>query len=178
MKTPVNQYKITKMASQMAKEFGQIKKGAEEQYELLQYMEVNMLKIHYQNPKCTSPRAQEAIHICLMKIDGYINGVEYDLGNYVNPENNMLAEAILLSFDPFSNNEIYDIAGKTYQLETKEGLREYFTKPVKCLLRIVSSVEMWMKEMGADGYFRFLDDQIGSFVAHDDKMGYFIDTKN
>ena len=173
MKQKVNHYKIGKISCDLAKEFGRIKKGEEEFYcDLLQCMEVNMLKINRENLKCNSVRAQEAIHICFMYIDGYIKEIEYDLGNYINEENKMLSEALLMSFDPFTNNDLNKVVKNSYDLGNKEEKRKYFEIPIKCLLRIETSIETWIKDMGTDGYFNFLKDQIGDYIIKNDKMEY------
>jgi hypothetical protein len=173
MNQKVNSYKIGKISLDLAKEFGRIRDGEEEFYcDLLQCMEVNMLKINQRNHKCNSIRAQEAIHICLMNIDGYIKEMEYDLGNYINDENKILSEALLMSFDPFTNADLKKEVKNLYDLGNKEEMKKYFAIPVKCLLKIEKSIETWLKNMGNDGYFNFLKNQIGNYVSNDDKMEF------
>jgi hypothetical protein len=40
------------------------------------------------------------------------------------------------------------------------------------------SIEMWSEKLGANGYFNFLEDQIGKIIERDDKMDYTIELKN
>jgi hypothetical protein len=163
----------------MAKEFGTIKRGDEELYSFMLYpMEGNLLKLHRKDPARNGRRAIEAIHMCLLKIDGYINGINYDFSRFIDDENEVLFEGLLMSFDPFTNREVFSIASRTYDLNSSEDLRSYFENPVKCLLRIEKSIELWTGKLGVKGYFNFIEDQIGHHVARDEKMDYSVHLKN
>jgi hypothetical protein len=112
--------------------------------------------------------------MCLLRIDGYINGIEYDFGRFATDENQALLGGLLASFDPFTNQEIFDVANKTYDLNSTDSLKKLFETPVKCLLRIQKSIELWTGEFGTNGYFDFIEEQIGHLVENDDKMDYTI----
>lgn len=173
MKKYVDYYKLERISSRMAKEFGTIPKGDEELYSfMLQPMEGNLLKLHRIAPVRNGRHAIDAIHMCLLKIDGYINGIEYDFGRYITGENRAFLEGLLASFNPFTNQKIFDVANKIYDLNTSNDLKIFFETPVKCLLRIEKSIELWTKELGANGYFKFIEDQIGYLVEKDEKMDY------
>jgi hypothetical protein len=173
LKKQVDYYKLERISSRMAKEFGTIPKGDEELYSfMLHPMEGNLLKLHRKAPVRNGRHAIEAIHMCLLKIDGYINGIEYDFGRFITNENRAFLEGLLASFDPFTNQEIFDVANKTYDLNTSDDLRKFFETPVKCLLRIEKSIKLWTKELGANGYFKFIEDQMGHLVEKDEKMNY------
>lgn len=173
MKKYVDYYKLERISSRMAKEFGTIPKGDEELYSfMLHPMEGNLLKLHRKAPVRNGRHAIEAIHMCLLKIDGYINRIEYDFGRFITDENRAFLEGLLASFDPFTNQEIFDVANKAYDLNSSDDLRKFFETPVKCLLRIEKSIELWTGEFGADGYFNFIEDQMGHLVEKDEKMNY------
>lgn len=173
MKKYVDYYKLERISSRMAKEFGTIPKGDEELYSfMLHPMEGNLLKLHRKAPVRNGRHAIEAIHMCLLKIDGYINRIEYDFGRFITDENRAFLEGLLASFDPFTNQEIFDVANKTYDLNTSDDLKKFFETPVKCLLRIEKSIELWTGEFGANGYFKFIEDQMGHLVEKDEKMNY------
>ena len=138
----------------MVQRFGSIKKGEEDSHFPLMFpMESNLLKLHREDEKRDSRRAIEAIHICLLTIDGYLTDTEYDLEPFISEENQALAEGLLMSFDPFSNEEI---------------------RTVKCLLRIERSIEMWLKARGTDGYFQYIEDLMGDTVKTDTRMEYMV----
>jgi len=123
-------------------------------------MESNLLKLYRNNKHITDHHTTEDIRIALLKVDGYVNSIEYDFSKVITDENKVLANALLLSFDPFTREEIFDLAEKSYDLNTAKGLKEYFELPVKCLLRIEQSVIRWSKEWGRHGYFDFIEQQI------------------
>lgn len=172
-------YKFERISLKMAKEFGTIKRGDEDLYSfMLHPMEGNLLKLHRKDPARNGRRAIEAIHMCLLKIDGYINGIDYDFSRFIDDENKALLEGLLMSFDPFTNREIFSIASRTYDFNSSEDLRSYFENPIKCLLRIEKSIETWTEELGVNGYFDFIEDQIGHLVERDEKMDYSVPLKN
>lgn len=145
---------------------------------MLHPMEGNLLKLNQKDPARNGRRAIEAIHMCLLKIDGYINGTDYDFSRFITDENKTLLQGLLMSFDPFTNQDVSSIVSGTYDLNSPESLRRYFATPVKCLLMIEKSIELWSGELGANGYFDFIEDQIGHLVEKDEKMDYTVELKN
>lgn len=175
MKKYVDYYKLERISSRMAKEFGTIPKGDEELYSVLLHpMEGNLLKLYRKNPDMNGRHAVEAIKMCLLKVDEYIRGVDYDFSRFVNDENQAFLNGLLASFDPFTNQEIYDIVNKSNELGTQEGLKEYFGLPIKCLLRIEKSIDFWTDQYGNNGYFQFIEDQIGHLIDDSDKMNFAV----
>lgn len=175
MKKQLNRYKFDKISGMMTKQFGKIEKGRENDYDMLfAPMEGNLLKLHRENEERNGRMAIEAIHVCLLLIDGYLTDTEYDLNGYRTPENEALVNGLLMSFDPFTNEEVKAAASKYWDLSSPEDLRSYFQTPVVCLLRIEKSVEMWTKNGGANEYFNFLEQTIGSIVTRDQKMNYAV----
>ncbi len=88
----------------------------------------------------------------------------------------MLKEALMESFDPFTNEEIKNIleTDRKMDLSNKDVLNDYYKEPVKCMLRIKDSVEVWLKRNGCNGYFVFLENWMGQEIPKDDKMNYSI----
>lgn len=175
MKKQLNRYKFEKISSMMAKEFGKIAKGDEDAYTMLFVpMEGNMLKLNRENPDRNGRRAIEAIHVCLLLIDGYLTDTEYDLNGYRTSENEALVNGLLMSFDPFTNDEIREAVAGQWDLNSPSDLRSYFREPVMCLLRIEKSIELWTEEGGANGYFNYLEQTIGATVPRDKQMNFSV----
>ncbi|MCI8586281.1 MAG: hypothetical protein HFI92_10415 [Lachnospiraceae bacterium] len=175
MKERVNQYKFDKISSIMQKTFGTIRRGEEDSYDMLLFpMEGNMLKLYREKKSRNGRRAQEAVRICLFTIDGYLEGKEYDTTAVAAPESQELAHGLLMSFDPFTNDEVRNALEEHLNLDSVEGLRVYYKVPVMCLLRIEKSIELWNKEMGPEGYFLFLEEHMGSMVKDDGEMHYSV----
>lgn len=101
-------------------------------------MESNLLKLHRQNPDRNGRHAAEAIQMSLLTVDGYLRETEYDYGRFASPENQALLHGLLMSFDPYTNPEIHEVVMKNGQAF---NAKEYFTLPVKCLIRIEKSIE-------------------------------------
>jgi len=176
-KITVDAYKFKRISSLMAKEFGKIPKGdeGEEPYSFMLFsMENNLLKIHRQNPLCNDQRAIEAVKMCLLTIDGYLRETDYDYVRYINEENQSLMHGLLMAFDPFTNPEIKKIIINDRNTFVA---KEYFKLPIMCLLRIEKSIETWTESFGKNGYFEFIEDQIGSQIKSDNKMDFIIEVK-
>lgn len=171
----IKRYDFDRISGRMAQRFGSIKKGEEESHMPFMFpMESNLLKLHREDKKRDSRRAIEAIHICLLTIDGYLTDTEYDMSAFLSEENQALAKGLLMSFDPFTNEEIRDVLGEGCQLDVDETLEAYFEEPVKCLIRIEKSIEMWLRARGADGYFQYIEDLMGDTIKQDTRMEYAI----
>ena len=157
----------------MNKQFGVIRKGDEREYTpLLTSMESNMIKMSRLHNIKSGRSIVEAIHICLLAVEGYLKNIEYDFAPYEQEKSKNFVHALLMSFDPFTNAELRAIAEKEYDLNSADELEKYFKVPVMCLLRIKKSIELWTKDYGSDGYIYFLESQIGKIVKLDDKMDY------
>ena len=165
MKKPVKPYDLKRITSRMAQEFGRIYKGQEETYAMILHsMETNMLKARIKLPDMTGNDAKDAISLSLMIIRGYLNGIDYDLEEYMNDNTTALIHALMMSFDPFTNPKISQILSSIKDLEDIQFLRDYYTEPVMCLVRIDNSIDLWTKVNGKFGYFEFVGNQLaGSF---------------
>lgn len=159
-------YQFEKIYSQMEKEFGKIKKGNEEEYSMLLFpLESNVLKVHRAHPDSNSRRLREAIALALFDIKSHYTKENYDIGKFRNEDNEKLEKALLMAFDPFTNEEVKEVMGN--QMDETQ-LREYYSIPVMCLLRIKDSVDTWEKRSGANGYFLFIEQYMGAEVNGDE----------
>jgi hypothetical protein len=175
MKQISNQYAFERISSSMTRTFGKVKKGKEEDFALeLASIEGNLLKTYRKNKIHNGRRTLEAIKICFFIIDGYINNCEYDLSKYKTPENEPLVKAILMAFDPFTNEAIREALDCELDRHSLDDLREHFTHPIQCLLRIEESVELWTKRNGPDGYFNFTEEFMGTMVPYDETMDFSV----
>lgn len=174
----LNRYQFDKISSRMAKEYGTIKKGDEEMHLMtLSAMEGNLLKQYRRNYSITGRCVIEAIHICLLKIDGIIANTQYNIKPFLTPEIESLVYALLMSFDPFTNDEVKAIVELHCNLAVSEELKQYYIEPVQCLLKIEKSVDFWSKNMGVNGYFNFLEESFGSAVENNQKMNFSVKKK-
>ncbi len=173
----MNQYQFQQIVRRMEQRYGKMKKNEEDRYAVLLFpMESNLLKTCRKNPAANSRRLEEAVLLALYDIEGRINGERKDTGSYENRENMMLKEALMKSFDPFTNEEIKNVleSDRGMDLSDKDQLNDYYKEPVICILRIRDSVETWLKRNGCNGYFDFLENWMGHEIPNDDNMNYSI----
>ncbi len=157
----MQRYQFERIYSEMEKEFGKMKKGTEDSYAMLMLpMEGNALKIHRANPKSNSRRLREAIALVLFDVKSRYTQSEYDVESFRDEDNARLEQALLMAFDPFTNDEVREVLGE----QTPEELHEYYRKPVMCLLRIKTSIDTWEKA-GPNGYFEFVENYMGAGIT-------------
>lgn len=137
---------------------------------LLLPMEGNALKIHREFPTSNSRRLREAIALVLFDIKEKYTGKTYDTSNFRNEENKKLETALLMAFEPYTNDEIMELLKHQFQTEelTQERLKNYYKVPVMCLLRIKESIDTWEKHSGSNGYFDFIEGYMGSQIKGTD----------
>ena len=160
-------YQFERIYSQMEKEFGKIRKGEEEVYSMLLLpLEGNVLKIHREFPLSNSRRLREAIALVLFYIKEKCTGEKSDTGKFRNEDNEKLEKALLMAFDPYTNEEVMELLKQQTQADelTQDMLKDYYKLPVMCLLRIKDSIDTWEKQAGADGYFDFVESYMGSQI--------------
>ena len=156
-----------KIINKMSINFGTLKDIGEDSAMVMFAFESNLLKINRRLRINNSHRALEAIKICLFNVDGYIEGCKYDTAKFNSHDTSEYIAAIQYAFDPFVNDELAAAVGNSYDLDDPDDLRSYFEMPVKCMLRIVASIEKLEKNYGASGYFEFVEEQIGRMVKND-----------
>lgn len=160
-------YHFERIYSQMEKEFGKIRKGEENSYSLLLLpLEGNALKIHREFPLSNSRRLREAIALVLFDIKEKYTGEVIDTEKFRDEDNQRLEKALLMAFDPYTNEEVMEIfkqQNKTDEI-TKDMLKNYYKLPIMCLLRIKDSIDTWEKRAGSNGYFDFIENYMGSQI--------------
>lgn len=167
----MQQYQFEKIYSQMEKEFGKIAKGDEDFHTMNIFpIESNLLKVHRKYPASNSRRLLEAIALVLFDIKSRYTGETFDLDSFRNEDNARLEHAILMAFDPFTNEELHAAVSSVSNLDltNRQTLRDIYAEPVICLLRIKESVDTWIKRMGSDGYFDFAESIMGKNITGDE----------
>ena len=111
---------------------------------LLFPMEGNALKTHRQFPASDSRQLRDAIVLVLFDIKERCTGEKADTEKFRNEDNERLEKALLMACDPYTNAEIKAVLREHLQEGefTQEMLRDYYTVPVMCLLRIKDSIDL------------------------------------
>lgn len=173
----MNQNQFEMIIRRMEQRYGRIHKGEEEVHAMMLFpMESNLLKVHRRYPESNSRRLKEAICLVFHRINGYLTGEQPDVKRYESIENARLRDAILYSFDPFTNEEVKEALSIDCELDLndKKALEKYFKEPVQCVGRIYESVLTWEKRSGSNGYFEFIESYMGSKIDRDDKMTFSV----
>lgn len=160
-------YQFEKIYSQMEKTFGKIRAGEEERYTtLLLPLEGNALKTYRKFPLSNSRRLREAIALVLFDIKEKCTGEEINTKKFRNEDNEKLEHALLMAFDPYTNKEIRKLFKQQNKTDefTQDMLKNYYKIPVMCLLKIKDSIDTWEKQSGANGYFNFIENYMGSHI--------------
>jgi len=173
----VSQYQFDNIHKQMEKEYGKIRKGEEEGHAVVLFpMEGNLLKVYRANPKSNGRRLLEALSLALFQVKSCLTDEEYDLEPFRSEDNERLVHALLMAFDPFTNQEIKEVLEQDGRLDLgdEQALKEYYKEPVICLLRIRESAEIWGRRMGPDGYFKFIESTMGSAVPQNEELNFSV----
>lgn len=148
---------MTRVISRAKKEFGVITRGTEEEYNPgLDYLEHEIYRIYTEIP-ITDYELREVIEMIIYDVKGIIDQIDYDYGKIRSEDQKKFAQTLELLFNPFLNKEI---PIHNLDLEKKEDLKELFTLPIKCLLRIYDSIEFWNHNGGKNGYYRMLEEMV------------------
>ena len=176
-KKVVDAYKLNRISSLMAKEFGTIPRGQEDEEPhcmMLFSIESNLLKLHRKNLLFNGFQAIKAVKMSLLVIDGYIREIEYDYSRFANEANQSFMHGLLMAVDPFTNPKIKKNTKKDRNVFVA---KEYFEIPIKCLLRIEKSIQLWTNDFGENGYFQFLEKTLGNNIKSDNKMNFVVEVK-
>ncbi len=167
----MQQYQFEKIYSQMEKEFGTIERGEEDLHTMMFYpLESNLLKTHRQYPSSNSRRLREAIGLVFYDIKSRYTGESYSLDNIRDKENARLEYALLMAFDPFTNEELRAVLTNQLHMDLTDRslLYDYYAEPITCLVRLKESVDTWEKRLGSNGYFEFAESYIGAQITGDE----------
>jgi hypothetical protein len=169
----VTAHNLRRVFQRLLEIYEPLRRGEEDRFNsFFHCVDSNMLKLHRKNGLLNSRRAREAVDLCLVKLDGYLNDIDYDVSELTNPQNIALARAIQMAYDPFVNPEMGAIIGE--KLSDPAIKRRFFEVPFQCLYRLRDSIDFWIQRDGSDGYFNMVKDEIGASVAMDEKMEFFL----
>ncbi len=165
------------IVQRMEKRFGKVAHGDEGTYgELLYPMESNLLKVHRIYSRADGRRTKEAILLTLHEIEDRITGQTHDTSSLQNRGSLMMKKALMMAFDPFTNPELkeaLDGVQHCYDLTTPAGLARFYAIPVRCILRILDSVQKFTTKQEPSQYFEFLEYFMGKKV-HGHEMNYAV----
>lgn len=172
----MQQYQFDRIATHMGREFGKMSHGDEQKYAMVMMpMEGNALIIHRQYHSSNSRCLRNAINLVLFHIKEKCTGDTYDVENFRDEDTARLEHALLMAFDPYTNTEVKAALWEQFGTDdpSEKELRDYYKVPVMCLIRIRDSIDLWEKNMGSNGYFEFIESQMGRLIKGQ-KMNYAV----
>lgn len=168
----MQKYQFEKIFKTMKKEYGEIKEGHEDPYYQIMFcMEGNVLKVRRKNPASNTYRMKEAVALVLWDIWNRLHEDKTDIDDFRDENNEKLEHALLMAFDPFTNPDVQAVLDQQFE---GYDLHEYYTYPVRALLRIRKSIDIWEEALGSDGYFKMYERDFGKLFKEDDTEMNFI----
>lgn len=156
----IKRYDLERASDRLNQWYEKIEEGEEAMYsQVLSAMEGNMLRLHQEDPDRNSRRALEAVRMCMVQIQGYLENNKLDFTRVRKDDNIDLFEGLRMSFDPFFRDEILSILEPYYDFEDLKQREDYFRDPGRCLMRIEESIELMLEKLGKNGYFKFLQNE-------------------
>ena len=167
----MNRSQFERIQKVMTREFGKMRKSEEDMcIQAVFPMESNALRVHRRYPDSHSRQMRIALLLVLYDLRTRYAGETYDLSDFRNEANERLEHAVLTAFDPFTNPEVRAVLEDSFgtKVDTPEFLKEYYTIPIKGILRTIQSVDQWTKMAGSNGYFEFIEQYMGHMVRGTD----------
>lgn len=112
---------------------------------------------------------KKIIHIVINRILDFMSDETSDYRTYVHEDLLCIAYGVERCCNPYVNPELYEYLQNQIALKNKDNYDKIFKNVLLCLSRILESIDYWYKELGADGYFRFIE----QFINLDE---YYIET--
>lgn len=173
MKVKLTEHNFRRVMQDLLKVYEPMPRGQEHLHNSLFFVfDSNMLKLARLNPEVTARHAREAVDLALTRINGYIQGIDYDTTEMENPGNLLMAKALLGAFDPGTNPSVK--AAIRELPPDRQGKIAFFEEPFKCLHRLQSSMDFWNKGDSRYGYFRMTEGEIGDEVEMDSKLDFWV----
>ena len=154
----MNQYQFEAIVRRMKRKFGEVKKGTEGGNALLNAMETRVRQVNKEYPDCNSLALRNALILLLYRIEEFLEARKIDVSAFEDEQSLKLRDAILPLFDPFVQGYPDSKIERIVKAFEDPAVREeYMSEPVRCIERLISSINFWCKSRGSDGYFTFLD---------------------
>lgn len=136
------------------KRFGELKNDVGPLEDELLVLECHFLILHEQF-KVTSRELKKIIHVVIHRILDVENHESSDYSDYVTEDLLCLADGVEQICNPYVNIALKEYLQNYIQIND-ENYDKIFKNVLLCLTRILKSIDMWEKQLGNNGYFRFI----------------------
>ena len=150
----LEEHNMSRVISRAKKDYGFIERGSEDFYNpQLDYLEHWIYEIYEEIP-INDRELKEVIEMIIYDIKSIVEDKSYDYKDIRSYEQCRFAYNLEYIFNPFVNSNI------KLNEDGKENIKDVFTLPVMCLLRIYDSIEFWNKRYGKNGYYKMLEEYV------------------
>ena len=94
------------------------------------------------------------IEMIIYDLKSFIDNIDYNYQNIQDKKLIRFSKTLQKWFNSYVNKDI------TLTEEGYNNLKDVFTLPIKCLLRIYDSIEFWHDRYGNNGYYRMLEEYV------------------
>lgn len=149
------------------REYGKLKSDVEELEDELFVIESHLLVLHALY-KIDTFEAKKIIHIVMNRLLDLKNHYTSDYTDYTTEDILSLADGLEKMCNPYINPQLYDYLSKFVDLKDESQFDYIFKNIFLCLSRILVSMDRFEKDLGKNGYFRFISQYIDLEACIDD----------
>lgn len=156
----LNRAKLDSTLRRIEKEIGKIEQGKEEDYlDGLMYYESQILTF----ARYYGLHATDIVYVLkawIIKLYGDYTNQSYNLLSCMSAEFNEMATILEKDGNPYFNAALAENMAKEdsdFNLENEEIKAMFYSSGIQCLQRILMSINFWNKQLGYDGYLKYLE---------------------
>lgn len=79
-----------------------------------------------------------------------------DYSDYGHQDIVFMVDGLEIGCDPYINDELKDFLNEFIDVDNTNNFDKIFKNVFLCLARIIESIDLWDKELGKDGYYKFI----------------------
>ncbi|MDO4468044.1 MAG: hypothetical protein Q4C49_13765 [Bacillota bacterium] len=155
----INKGQMSSLLRRIEKEIGKIEQGNEEEYlDGLMFYESQALNFSQYYGLHTNELAY-VLKAWTIKLYADYKNENYDLLKCMDAELNEMAYLLEKDGNPYSNGALAETMMKEdseLDLNDPEVKKMFFSSAIQCLQRIIMSIDFWNKQLGYDGYIKYL----------------------
>lgn len=135
--------------------FGELKSNVGPLEDELMVLEAHFLVLHKQY-KVNSHELKKIIHVVMNQILNQEDHDTSEYSDYAHEDLLCLADGVEQICNPYANIELKKYLEQYIQVND-DNYGKIFKNVLLCLVKTIQSIDMWEKELGKDGYFRFIE---------------------
>lgn len=141
------------------KKYGSIKENTMGIEEELNEIESYLRYFNYEF-EATSYEARKIINIVIDRIMNIPSKDTSDYSDYASERVLIMADILESACNPFVNEHLKAYLSEFIDVENPDNYDKIFKNILLCLNRIIESIDKWEKELGKNGYFRFINQYV------------------